>query len=865
MVDANQTYYETVKLIQEKLVVNSLKSILRQLEMSVTGRKAYLQSRLIDYMSTGIRRDDTGRVDNVYRLVIAELNPTSHSTPSAPPTSTSYSSQINHAARSSMPLHQMSTNSYDSYSSMQAFQPAFSVPKITFQETPFYSLERILGDPLYIPITLKDMPRKNSIRFTLTEADIEGIKNSKFSVLLLCTSISDPKLFQTSVLQYPQQPEIRINQALMQVNVRGLKGKPGTARAPDITKMLSLQTQLPNKVDVTVQDVTQPFGMFAYLVRPVKLEALVEAIKERSHISKESTIQKVISENNDDDVQAISTVLSLKCPLSYCRISLPVRSVYCDHMECFDASSFLMLQQQATTWTCPICNKALHYSALAVDEYLQEILVKTASYDIDEIEIGEDGQWKMPRDAQLINSGDDDYDSDEQPTKAETKPRNSFMADDPIVISLSDSDDDDDVNEVTQPSLLLPPVLTTSSAVPASPATTAGPTFTASPTVPHLASPSTNPSAANYSQLPAIGSFPILNTGGSHNDSILMNSLQNSTNGIANGNRTSNGSSFRQSGLNGPRPFPTNFEDIYDTPLPPSSLLQRSGPSQSRGTPVISGAPTSNERSLLPPIHQNLAVSRPSHIEDGDIFSSLPEWETSMFSRSRKSDNPQNNSTNNNSNSSSTNNNGSNTNNSTPNSNSNPLHSGASSPATPHSSSHLTPPMSLDPRFQQQYRNAPSSAVSGTFSRQANNLPFYNGGSAQSQTNQSQSQQQQQASTKVGSLSWQLPSFSSLIPGNGEPPETSVLTSTNGTSNGSTVAAQTIISSHEIQPLMPSKEESPDRLEPADISATTTSRATSDSIAIVAESSTGMKRGMSEVIDLTLSDDEDADNPPSKR
>lgn len=70
----------------------------------------------------------------------------------------------------------------------------------------------------------------------------------------------------------------------------------------------------------------------------------------------------------DPDVVATSQVLSLKCPLSYMRLDIPCRSLSCTHVQCFDATSYLQLQEQGPQWLCPICNKSAPYEQLAVDE-----------------------------------------------------------------------------------------------------------------------------------------------------------------------------------------------------------------------------------------------------------------------------------------------------------------------------------------------------------------------------------------------------------------------------------------------------------------------------------------------------------------
>lgn len=76
----------------------------------------------------------------------------------------------------------------------------------------------------------------------------------------------------------------------------------------------------------------------------------------------------VISKARDADIVATASVLSLKCPLSTLRMTLPIRGLTCRHNQCFDATSYLQLQEQGPTWQCPICNNAAPFDSLAVDE-----------------------------------------------------------------------------------------------------------------------------------------------------------------------------------------------------------------------------------------------------------------------------------------------------------------------------------------------------------------------------------------------------------------------------------------------------------------------------------------------------------------
>ena len=76
----------------------------------------------------------------------------------------------------------------------------------------------------------------------------------------------------------------------------------------------------------------------------------------------------VANKARDADIVATASVLSLKCPLSTLRIDLPCRSISCRHNQCFDATSYLQLQEQGPTWLCPICNRSAPFDSLAIDE-----------------------------------------------------------------------------------------------------------------------------------------------------------------------------------------------------------------------------------------------------------------------------------------------------------------------------------------------------------------------------------------------------------------------------------------------------------------------------------------------------------------
>lgn len=106
------------------------------------------------------------------------------------------------------------------------------------------------------------------------------------------------------------------------------------------------------------------------------------------------------------------------------RLDLPVRSLSCKHIQCFDATSYLQLQEQGPQWLCPICNKPAPFANLAVDEYVKDILANT-SKNVESIAIEEDGSWH-------VKSTEEEEDDNSETNDA------SYLLDDDDLIITSD-------------------------------------------------------------------------------------------------------------------------------------------------------------------------------------------------------------------------------------------------------------------------------------------------------------------------------------------------------------------------------------------------------------------------------------------
>ncbi|KAK0703233.1 PINIT domain-containing protein [Lasiosphaeria miniovina] len=195
-------------------------------------------------------------------------------------------------------------------------------------------------------------------------------------------------------ITFPDQAELKVNGGRIKANLRGVKNKPGSTRPVDITDSLRLKPALYiNNIEFTYAMRNEKFFLSLFLCMAKPVEHIIRNITLK--IQKESVVTEIAKKASDPDVVATAQNLSLKCPLSYMRLNLPCRALSCSHIQCFDATSYLQLQEQGPQWICPICNNPAPFDQLAVDEYIREILAKTPK-TVEQVTIELDGKWSVP-------------------------------------------------------------------------------------------------------------------------------------------------------------------------------------------------------------------------------------------------------------------------------------------------------------------------------------------------------------------------------------------------------------------------------------------------------------------------------------
>ncbi|PSK53061.1 hypothetical protein B9Z65_3261 [Elsinoe australis] len=391
----------SVAVARLKTLTNQgLKDICRDEHLAVSGVKATLQGRIIDTLDRAINNNDMAAFERV-RDRILNRGPTQQnsysgsnygssspvaaytpgSRPSPFPTTTPNGPNMTHAYRPSLPPP-------------PGQRGGGSTPsRLSFKQSPFYHIQEALT-----PVQdLTEMPQNRhqiSYPIVLSENVIQRVReNPSLKIMLYCTATTLLSQYDASDVSFPSQIDLRVNSDEVRHNFKGLKNKPGTTKPVDLTQFLRKTARYQNMMTINYALTSKKYSWVINLVRKSSAEELTEKIRQGRTISKDQVLREMISKAKDPDIIAVSTVMSLKDPISTMRMDLPCRSTVCSHNQCFDVSSFIQLQEQAPTWSCPICNKTISFGALAVDHYVLDILQKTPK-SVDQVRVEPEGEWR---------------------------------------------------------------------------------------------------------------------------------------------------------------------------------------------------------------------------------------------------------------------------------------------------------------------------------------------------------------------------------------------------------------------------------------------------------------------------------------
>ncbi|VDM05323.1 unnamed protein product [Schistocephalus solidus] len=73
---------------------------------------------------------------------------------------------------------------------------------------------------------------------------------------------------------------------------------------------------------------------------------------------------------------------------------IPVRSVNCDHLQCFDLSAYLTLNKKRPRWSCPVCSSPAPFRDLRRDDFFVQLMADQMLKGAEMVHVDADGRWQ---------------------------------------------------------------------------------------------------------------------------------------------------------------------------------------------------------------------------------------------------------------------------------------------------------------------------------------------------------------------------------------------------------------------------------------------------------------------------------------
>lgn len=368
-----------------------------------------------------------------------------------------------------------------------------SHPDIKLKKLAFFDvLATLLKPSTLMPNSATQRPQEATFYFTLTPdqathialsrdirnpAKVEHVFQIQLRFCLLDTTTEQDDYF-------PPNIAVKVNNKPCTLPNPIPTNKPGVEpkrppRPVNITTNVKLSPTVANVLNVQwCADYTRGFVVSVYLVKKLTSAQLLQRMQTKGVQPLDHT-QGIIKEklNEDADCEIATTMLrvSLVCPLGKMRMTTPCRASTCSHLQCFDASLFLQMNERKPTWNCPVCDKPAVYETLVIDGYFQDVLSSSRlPSDINEIQLHKDGSWSIEESDNVSHSLDtstkqiqkvevisDDVEliiTEDTPASITTDSENgnrtnsrsneptstttTTIMGDPVDLTLSDSDDD---------------------------------------------------------------------------------------------------------------------------------------------------------------------------------------------------------------------------------------------------------------------------------------------------------------------------------------------------------------------------------------------------------------------------------------
>ncbi|XP_065342228.1 E3 SUMO-protein ligase PIAS2 isoform X2 [Cloeon dipterum] len=346
-------------------------------------------------------------------------------------------------------------------------------PDVRLKRLPFYEqMCELLKPSTLLPSNTSTRMHETSFTFHLTPQQATKIAMSYNAITKGEYSIQVQlrfALLETSTEQedcFPPGVVVKVNNKPLTLPNPIPSNKPGVEpkrppRPTNITYLLKLSPTVGNTVTINwAHDYTRNFVAWIGLVQKLSSTDLLNKLKAKGVRPAEFSrglIKEKLQEDADCEIATTSLRVSLMCPLGKMRMCVPCRPSTCTHLQCFDASLFIQMNERKPTWNCPVCDKPALFDTIVIDGYFQEVLLSPRlPLDCNEIQLTSDGSWtiisaKKEKNTQVLSPKVEPSSSsatavetlsDEAEVLEEQPPKRKAPAAVIVDLTLSDSDDE---------------------------------------------------------------------------------------------------------------------------------------------------------------------------------------------------------------------------------------------------------------------------------------------------------------------------------------------------------------------------------------------------------------------------------------
>ena len=257
-------------------------------------------------------------------------------------------------------------------------------PDVVLKSLPFY----IRGDVLLRPSSLQPTGGKVKLQeqtfmFPLSPSQARLVSGSRTTVAgrleyrhqvqlrfsLLDTTSEQPDNFPKSLCVKVNGKMCPLPNPLPGQPGAELKRPPAPLNITHLVKLTNTAVSQQNCLTVTWAPVpSQTYTVSVYMVESLTHVDLLNQLRDkgvRNPVYTKTLIKEKLNDQ-DSEIATTSCKVSLACPLGKNRMRIPTRASTCDHLQCFDAETYLMMNEKKPKWNCPVTRRMTIWCELLV-------------------------------------------------------------------------------------------------------------------------------------------------------------------------------------------------------------------------------------------------------------------------------------------------------------------------------------------------------------------------------------------------------------------------------------------------------------------------------------------------------------------